>query len=347
MSAEIESLSTDANARRPGRGPSPMLVGLAILALLLAAYATWRISRFEDRYDRIGQQFVELRGTQNRLDARLQALSLDLESSRTAWRAELRDLRELPGQVDELGQNVDELRSRADSPQRAWVRAEALYLMELAERRLELDRDLQTALVAMEAADARLSNDADPAMREVRSALDAEIAALRGVRLPDVAQVQARIGRLEDAVPTLPVVGMPVEEVRRVRRDREEQGPFARAGQRLRLALRDIVSLRRIEPSTARLVTQEEDSLRRQHLELLLLSARIAAMRPDGAAYRQSLRAAGAWIEQYFDTSHPEVGVALAEIAALEAVHIDPELPGVGEAGRTLRALMRSGPPVP
>jgi len=347
MSAEIESLSTDLNARRPGKGSNPMLVVLAVLALLLAAYATWRVDRSHDRYDRVNRQLIELRGTQDRLDTRLQALTADLESSRASWRAELRGLREVPAQVDELGQNLEELRSRTESPQRAWVRSEALYLIELAERRLELERDAQTALVAMEAADARLATDTDPAVREVRTKLGTEIAALRAVQLPDVAQVLARIGRLEDAVPTLPVVGMPIEDVRRARRDPEEQGVLGRGWQRLRQAVRDFVSLRRIEPSTARLVTEEEDSLRRQHLELLLFSSRIAAMRPDGAAYRQSLRAAGAWIEQYFDASHPEVGIAMAEITALEAVNIDPELPSVGEAGRELRSVIRSGPPAP
>jgi len=345
MPAEIESLSTDQNARRPGRGPSPMLVVLAVLALLLAAYATWRVDRSHDRYDRVNQQLIELRGSLDRIDSRLEVLSADLESSRAAWRAELRGLRELPAQVDELGQNIEELRSRTESPQRAWVRAEALYLMELAERRLELERDVRTALVAMEAADARLASDTDPAMREVRAKLGTEIAALRSVQLPDVAQVLSRIGRLEDAVASLPVVGMPVEDVRRTRREPEQQGAVARGWQRLRQALGDFVSLRRIEPATARLVTEEEDSLRRQHLELLLFSSRIAAMRPDGAAFRQSLRSAGAWIEQYFDTSRPEVGVALAEITALEAVNIDPELPSVGEAGRVLRTLVRSGQP--
>jgi uroporphyrin-3 C-methyltransferase len=347
MSAEIESLSTDVNARRPGRGSSPMLVVLAVLGLLLAAYATWRSERFDDRYRRVGQQLVELRGALDRLDTRLQSLAADLESSRAAWRAELRGLREVPAQVDELGQKVEELRARTESPQRAWVRAEALYLMELAERRLELERDVRTALVAMEAADARLATDTDAKVREVRATLGAEIAALRAVQLPDVAQVLARIGQLEDAVPTLPVVGMPVEQVKRDRRDEEKQGVLAGAWQRLRQAVRDFVSLRRIEPATARLVTQEEDSLRRQHLELLLFASRVAAMRPDGAAYRQSLRAAGGWIEQYFDAAHPEVGTAIAEIAALEAVNIDPELPSVGEAARALRSAIRTGPPAP
>ena len=41
---------------------------------------------------------------------------------------------------------------------------------------------------------------------------------------------------------------------------------------------------------TTRLVTQEEQSLRRQHLELLLAAARIAAMQNNAAAYTQALQ---------------------------------------------------------
>ncbi|HSJ99535.1 MAG TPA: uroporphyrinogen-III C-methyltransferase, partial [Myxococcota bacterium] len=306
MSAEIESLSTDVNARRPGRGVSPMLVALAVLGLLLALYANWRIGRYDTRYERLRGQIAELRATQDKLDGRLQWLTADLESSRATWRNELRDLREVPAQVQELGRSVEELRARTEAPQRAWVRAEALYLLELAERRIELERDVQTAIAAMESADGRLATLDDPAMREVRAKLGTEIAGLRAVQLPELPEILNRIGRLEDAVPTLPVIGMPVSEVRRTRQEVEADGALARAWRRIAQAARDLVSLRRIEPATARLVTQEEDSLRRQHLELLLFSARIAAMRPDGAAFAQSLRAAGAWIEQYFDTARPE-----------------------------------------
>jgi uncharacterized protein HemX len=101
------------------------------------------------------------------------------------------------------------------------------------------------------------------------------------------------------------------------------------------------VSLRRIEPATARLVTQEEESLRRQHLELLLFGARVAAMQPDGAAYAQSLGAASRWLTQYFDPSSPEVEAATAELAALELTLIEPPLPPVGEAGRLLQTVIR------
>lgn len=341
MSAEIESLSTDLQSRRPGQGVSPMLVALAVLGLLLAIYAHWRFGQFDERIDRLRGQLAELRATHDQLDARLQTLSADLESSRATWRSEVRGLREVPAQLDALGRSVEELRARTEAPQRAWVRAEALYLLELAERRLKLERDVQTAIVAMESAGARLATLDDPAVREVRAKLALELAALRAVPVPDLADVLARIGRLEDAVPALPVIGMPMSQARREKPAAATPNAFERAWRRIRQALRDMVSLRRIEPATARLVTQEEESLRRQHLELLLFGARVAAMQPDGAAYAHSLRAADAWLQQYFDTSTPEVETAAAELAALELTVIEPALPVVGEAGRLLQGVIR------
>ena len=138
MSAEIESLSTDLQSRRPGRGVSPMLVALAVLGLLLAIYAHWRFGQVDKRYDRLRQQITELREVQGQIDARTATLATDLESSRATWRSELRGLREVPAQVAELGASVEELRARSESPQRAWVRAEALYLLQLGERRLRV-----------------------------------------------------------------------------------------------------------------------------------------------------------------------------------------------------------------
>ena len=347
MSAEIESLSTDLKSRRTGHGVSPMLVALVVLGLLLAIYAHWRFGQFDERIDRLRRQVAELRAAHDQLDSRTQALAADLESSRATWRAELRGLHEVPGQMDALGRSVEELRARTEAPQRAWLRAEALYLLELAERRIKLERDVQTAIVAMESADSRLATLNDPVARELRTKLELELAALRAVPVPDIADVLARIERLEDGVPNLPVIGMPASQARRDKPETQSAGAFERAWRRLRQALRDLVSLRRIEPATARLVTQEEEALRRQHLELLLFGARLAAMQPDGAAYAQSLRAADVWLRQYFDTSHPEVEAASGELAALELTIIEPPLPVVGDAGRLLQGVIRGSAAAP
>jgi uroporphyrin-3 C-methyltransferase len=348
MSAEIESLSSDMNTRRPGgSGANPMLIALAVLGVLLAAYAHWRIGHFVDRSDRVHRQVVELRASQGRLAGQLATLTARLETSQSALRAELRSLQELPAQLAVLGRGVEELRARTEAPQRAWARAEALYLLDLAERQLYLDRDVGTAIAAMEAADARLASFNDPAMGEVRHLLAQDLAALRAVPLPNLADVLSRIKALEDAVPTLPVLGVPVTRGPGADKQPEPTGAFRRAMHRIGEALRGLVTLKRVDPSTTRLVTQEEQSLRRQHLELLLFAARVAAMQPDGAAYLQSLQAASDWLTQFFDTSAPQVAAAQAGIAALRSVNVEPARPKVGAAARQLQRLMNAGTTAP
>ena len=340
MSSEIESLSSEMNARRTGGGSSPMLVVFAVLALLLAVYAHWRFGQFDERIDRVHGQVTQLRGSQDRLAGQLATLNARLETSQNAMRNELRGLRELPAQVGELGRSVEELRTRTETPQRAWVRAEAMYLLDLGERRLNLEHDVVTAIVAMETADARLATLNDPAVTDVRHLLAKELAELRAVPAPDLPAVLARLAAVEDAVPALPVLGIPVTESRRAAPEPEPKGRFRRGLHRLVQALRDLVSLKRIDPATTRLVTQEEQSLRRQHLELLLFAARVAAMEPDAAAYQQSLQAASTWLGQFFDLSSPAVAGTQAEIEALRNISIAPPLPPVGAAARQLQRVM-------
>ena len=291
---------------------------------------------------------MELRGAQDRLDGRLQTLAADLESSRATLARELRGLREVPAQVDELGRSVEELRARTESPQRAWVRAEALYLLELAERRLDLERDVPTAIVAMESADARLAALNDPALREVRAALGAEIAALRAVPLPDLPDVLARIdrarGRGADAAGDrhAGLRGAPRADATRAGGCAGARMAADRRGDaRPRVAAADRAGDRATRHAGGGLPAPPAPAS--------CCCSRHASRRcsPTAPPIGQSLRAAGAWIEQYFDTSQPEVAAAVAEVAALAAISIDPVLPATGRAGRLLQSVIRGNATTP
>jgi uncharacterized protein HemX len=253
----------------------------------------------------------------------------------------------MPTQVNELGQSVAELRARTEAPQRAWVRAEALYLLELGARRLQLEHDVPTAIAALESADARLATVADPAVREVRQQLGRELVALRAVSVADVPAIIARLTTLEARAATLPVLGVPLAEARRtpaVDADAQD-GVLQRTARRLAQAWRDLFSFRRVDPATARLVTREEESLRRQHLALLIFGARLAVMQEDKTAYAQSMRAIDSWLERFFDTRTPEVVAARGEVAELGALDIDPARPEIGTAAQLLQRVIRASTP--
>jgi uncharacterized protein HemX len=341
MSAEIESLTVESAARRTGGG-SPTAVVLAVVALLLAASAHWRMNRAGDRLDAVVARLAELDELQRRSSERVVAVATQLETSTAALRNEIAGLRAVPAQLAELGSAVQELSARAEAPQRGWARSEALYLLELATRRVELERDVGTAIVAMESADARLSTLRDPALAEVRKLLAAELAALRAVTAPDVSQLAARILAVEQAAARLPMRGISVAPGARDSTHDSGKAGFARLAQRLQEAWRGLFSLRRVEPGGATPVTQEAEALRRQHLELLLLGARTAAAQQDAAAYRQTLRAADDWLEAYFEPG--SVAARLREeIAALAAVDVDPPRPAIGAAARALRRVAQGG----
>ena len=344
MSAEIESLVTDDAARRAGGRTSPLLVVIAVLALLLAIYAHIRLGRALDALSSTDARIVELQAVRAQLASQQGALANRLHTDVESLRSDLQSLRELPAQVDELSRAQAELLARTEAPQRAWVRAEALYLLELAGRRLDLESDVRTATVAMEAADARLATLKDPALNAVRAQLAKELDALRAAPLPDLSAVLLRVGAVEARVALLPVTGIPVSEGRRASTPAAE-GPLGRAWRRVTTAVHDLFSLRRVDQVTARLVTQEEESLRRQHLELLLAAARIAAMQSDAAGYTQALSSAQQWIDQYFDPRSAAVGAAREEIERLGEMTVQAPHPSIGTAAQMLRRVTPSASP--
>ena len=115
MSTEIESLTTDMNTRRTGSGMSPMLVAFAVIALLLAIYAHWRFAQFDNRIDKVRGQIGQLRAGQDRLASTLTTLTTRVEQSDERVRDEIKSLREIPAQLNELGQNITELRARTEA----------------------------------------------------------------------------------------------------------------------------------------------------------------------------------------------------------------------------------------
>jgi uroporphyrin-III C-methyltransferase len=348
MTNEIESLTTDISARRTGSGVSPLWFALAALALVLALYAHWRFGQFDERIDRLRDQLVGTRAAQQGLEAQLASLTKRYEDSNERLGKQLGTLREVPTQVGELGQTVAELRARTEAPQRAWVRAEALYLLELASRRLRLEHDVGTAIAAMESADARLATVDDPAVTEVRARLASELTELRAVVMPDVPGIIARLTALEAQSSQYRVLGVPVAKARRT--DEAAENPASgldRAQKRLTQAWRDLFSYRRVEPATARLVTLEEESLRRQHLELLLFGGRIAAMQHDRAAYVQSLQAAIDWLDRFFDSRDTMVAAARTELVTLASIDVDPAHPETGAAAQLLQRVIRASAPAP
>jgi uroporphyrin-III C-methyltransferase len=318
---------------------SRLTTAIAVLALATAGYALWRLDAARDRLDAVNDLVRTLEADRAVLRTELKALGSRERQARRELDRRLDALSEAPQRLQELSSAVEELRGRAAGPERAWSRAEALFLLELAQRRLALERDVETAVVALEAADARLASLRDPSFVLVRQQIARDLQALRAVPQPDVAGILARLTTAEDGALHLPVKGIVASERSALDRSALPESALARAWSMIRRTLAGLIVVRPVDDVGGRVVTREEALLRRQHLQLLLFAARTAVTRHDNESYRNSLASARRWLGEFFDLSDPAAQGLLKEIQALEPLDIDPPLPEIGDATRALRRL--------
>ena len=327
------SLSSDpVKGPRRGHTYSRLTTAIAVLALATGVYTLLRLDATRDRVDQVKDSARTIQSENEQLRREVAAANTREQEALAELRRRTESLNSVPQQIEQLNAGVDELRGRTQGPERAWSRAEALFLLQLAQRRLELDRDVQTAIVAIESADARLAALRSDTFASVRRQIARDLQALRAVKEPDITGVLARLSTLEEQARQLPVKGIVAQERRANVEVEVPQGVFARAWGLLRNAFTTLVVVRRVDVAEGSVLTQQEALLRREHLQLLLLSARTAASRHDGQNYRASLSAAQQWAGSFFDKDAPLIRSQLSEIKSLASIDVDPPLPNIDSA---------------
>lgn len=308
---------------------------IAIAGVLVAGYSLWRVDNTRDREDATRDRVQLLENANTALRNELNAQVEREAKSRAEFQKQWQQFAELPQQIKDLTASHDDLRARTERPQRAWSRAEALYLIELAQRRLSFDRDTATAIAALEAADSRLASLRDPTFAAVREQVAKGLQALRAVPEPDRAGTIARIAALEEQSELLPLKGVLVGKRIAEPVPAESASMAARVWANFSHAISSMFVVHHLEDGEGAVVSLEEQSLRRQHFALLAFSARHAVMRNDQADYKAAIDSMRNWIAQYFIES-PLADVMTQELKSLSEIDIAPPLPDISRAAQQL-----------
>jgi uroporphyrin-III C-methyltransferase len=342
----IPASGTPPEAPRPRRAHtySRLTTTMAALALATSIYALLRIDSTRDRLDRTNDIARAADADRAQIRAEIKSQTNRQRSSARELDRRVDSLEDVPKQVEELLLSLEQLRGRAEGPERAWSRAEAMFLIELAQRRLALDRDVKTAIVALEAADARLAALRDQSVAPVRQQIARELQSLRSVRQPDTIGILARLSSAEEQAARLPIKGILATEQRTSDRSELPEGMLARAWAMARNTLANLIVVRKVDDRAGSIVTIEEAQVRRQHLQLQLFAARSAVERHDATAYRAALAGARRWLGDYFELSSPAAQALLEQIQQLEPIDIDPQLPDISGSGRALQRLLPARP---
>jgi len=327
MTDEPRAATGTAPSARPGRPRHSLSGGLAVILALTALLGTlylWYMLT-----ERRGLLEVDLRGEVEALKESVVTLEEQLARTEQA----VAQLRENEGAlrttVERIGNDLG--RGRKD-----WLLAEAEQLLNIANHRLVLTRDVGLALAALRAADAELRAVGNPALLPVRRLIAEDIGRLETIERIDFDGVSLRLGGLAQRIERLPLRN----ELRTKADNAAKPAPAAGQTNDLWGDLKGLIRIRKEDSTRQPLLAPEQGYFARENLRLTLLSAQLALQQREEPLYRQQVGQARQWLEQYFDVGAPAVAQARQEIDAFARLSLAVELPDLTRPAVALRRFL-------
>jgi uncharacterized protein HemX len=320
-------------AARPPYSPVA-LVALLIAALALAA-AAWSWfdghERIRDLKTELGRRLAE--SGKDVSETRLLARNADDTMRQVSEKVARIESQMATSQQQQLA--LEALYKDLAQGRDQWALAEIEQVLLTAAQQLQLAGNVKAAIIALEGADTRLQRLNKPQFTALRRAIAADLANLRSVPSLDEVGASARIEALVAHHGSWPLASAQVSEAVPAPR------ATARAtdiGHELWAELKSLVQVRRIEGNEAVLLPPDQAYFLRENLRLRLLSARLALLAQDQAAFQADLRAASEMLSRYFNTRDAGVADALKELKRLSSLQIATRLPGIDASLAALEA---------
>lgn len=348
LEAAFEELET-AETRPPqssGTGGigSLLAILLSLIAIGIASYSAYELFRLEADNES-AQRIVELQtsidAAEQRLGARVQqqaAKLADLEGKEGVSQASLDAL------AEKFAGDLSEIRARLSTSSEDWLYAEVEYLVRMANQRVLMEKDPESALQLLVSADRIIRDARGIAAHELRTALANDIAELQAVPTPDIQgvylEISAQIRQVSVLQRQLPAyeAPAPVEAEEVVEQGWLGQAAAIAGGALARLS--QLIDFRRGGVEVKPILPPEQEYYLRQNLILKLQVAQMALLEGESEVYRAALGEARGWIETQFDQNAAAIAMidVLSRLAALEVTVAQPDISSSLDAARALLA---------
>lgn len=249
-------------------------------------------------------------------------------------------------QQTELKRNFASLLKSSGHLKNDWLLAEAEYLIKLANHRLILEKDIPTAIAALEAADERIREVADPALIEVRKVILEQTQNLRAIEQPDLTGIALQISALKKQIPQL-AMKTPDPVTVQQRAKQASKASRVESWSELPAAmwedLKSLITIRDHSQAVQPLIPPEQYYFLTQNLNLQLEQARLALLKGNNNLYLDSLNSAINWIETHFDIEQQTTQSLLNGLKALTTRNIEPTIPDISQSYKVLQEYRATG----
>lgn len=211
-------------------------------------------------------------------------------------------------------------------------KAEAEYLIRLAEIRFHIDKDAQSTMMLLANAQDKIRLVSDISLNPLREALEKDVAALQSLNLVNTEEIWLKASSLIEKVNQLPLRGAPVgTQLAETKPERDlelEQYPkWKQALFKSWYEIKDLVKIRHYAKPVEPVVQETQQVLIKENLRLLLEQIRIAILHNQNKVYHQAIQDTQNWLNQYFEESNSNVREVQNILSSMDTLNLQPELP--------------------
>lgn len=340
--------AADAAARKGRRKGARSALWLALLALGLLGWQ-WYATRLEfaslqEQLARRLAQGEEVAGEARTLAKQNQELLHSLQAKLGAVEAKLGESHSqqsaLAAMYQELSRNYDDR-----------VVAEVEQALNLAAQQLQIGANVEAALIALQAAEARLGRAESPQLLPLRKVIHRDIERLEALPAVDLPGMALRLESAAAAVASMPLAYelRPRGGASQAAEERAAPGWLAQVAGELWREVRQLVHIERLERPEPALLAPEHAYFLRENLKLRLMNARLALLQRDTRIFQSDIRAAVAWVERYFDPHSKTVLNVVETLRPMSTAQLSVELPALEDSLTAVRSfkLGRDKAPLP
>lgn len=214
--------------------------------------------------------------------------------------------------------------------------AEVEQLLTIASQQLQLNGNIKSALLALQAAQKRLEPLDLPRAIQLRETLDHDIDSLRNIPQLDIVSMSEQLAQLSDLCSKIPLISerQPTlnAQATTIRPTTQSNNALEQIWQPIWEDIKNLITVERITKPEPPLLATDQAFYLRENIRLRLLTARIALLQHDESTYKADLNSVKIWLIEYFDTKHPNALKAFALLKKLSGNQLNIELPQLTES---------------
>lgn len=276
---------------------------------------------------------------QNTLNLESDIVSIK-QSNSQALRTIQDELTQVENSAAALSKSVAEMSSRRPSD---WLLAEANYLVNMAGRKIYLEKDVRTAMTLLKEADTRLNDLNDPSLFPVRALIAADIQALNQVNQVSTTSIALAIAGMLEKVSGLPLDKLQLPESNNTE-DLQVSENISDWRQNLQKTWRsivgDLITIDYVGQPLEPYLAERQQWLIEQQLKHALSQAQLAALNEQVALYRSAMQQAMGLLVEHYQMDSVEVSQFLVALQELQNMDFSRNYPLRLESQASLKGII-------